>query len=1555
MKMIRLLSRTLLVLTVLTLAVQQDAMAQLTESFESPTAPPANWKMIYEDPSPYVTGSSGGFYYDDNEMMHVDPDNFRQPPYSNPSYDTAYAGSMVFRFSSFKSTASGKYHQYLISPPLNVSAANDSVAFYYRQIQSNGDKFQLGWSTTTNDTSAFTFGPLVSTVSGGDQVWTLYSKNDLPLNTKYVCIKYGGNTARYMLYVDGFYGPPVANLDAGVVDFNAPAYPGTANLSVDFQNGGITTLNSVKINYQIDGGTVQQHTWNGTMIQDSLNQGYVIGNHNFTSGTHTIKVWTSDPNGGVDVNNNNDTIFETFVTVNDPTANAGSDADICAGDNYDITSASANNYSSLAWSTSGTGSFVNGNTLTASYLPSPADTVAGSVDLTLTAYGYPGHPDASSTITLTIHGTPSIDFSGLAANYCPNDADVTLTPTKSGGSFIGSGITGSTFSPSSVTPGVSYNIKYEYTDTYGCSNSVTKLTNVYSETSVTLTNLASQYCEDDSPVVLNGSPGSGSYTVSGSAMAGATFDPSAWSATSHTVEYSYTDGNGCTFTASQSTTINPLPTVTINGLSSDYCSNESAVTLNGTPSGGSFTIDGNPATQFDPTSLSVGTHNVVYTATNSTTACSNSTSQTVEIHAAPVADFSGLATEYCVDASPATLSGTPSTGTGTFTGPGTSGSTFDPASAGSGTHTITYTHVGTYCTVYESKTVTVNALPTVTNTTATTEVCEDGAAVTLSGNFSPAGSFTGTSVTGNQFDPVSAGVGIHAITYTYTDGNGCTNSDSKNIEVKALPTVSFSGLNADYCENDANATLSASPSGGSFSITGGSGIVNTNEFSPFTAGAGSYTVTYSYTNPTTGCTNTDDQNVTVNASPSVSLSGLDAEYCSENINDTLTGLPYNGTFTGMGMTDSIFNPGTVAGGSSYNITYTYTDPVTGCSGAITQSTLVRALPTLSFSGLQTEYCEGDASSLLVPNQTGGSFSGPGITASTFDPDVAGAGTHTISYDFTDTHGCSNSETQTTTVNALPVADFTGLASEYCESRQTVNLTGVNGTGSFTGTAVVGNQFSPANAGAGAYNITFTYTDANGCTDDTTKSVVVHGLPDASFTGLGSSYCREDGIDTLVPATSGGFFLGMGMNQDSLFNPKGAGTGYHDISYWVFDQNGCFDSTHQQVFVFPNPVASMSGLAGSYCEDAADVTLSGYPAGGTFGGTAVTGNVFSPQAAGDGNYQITYTFTNSFGCSDTKKRSVQIDSVPTVSFTGLNAEYCADDIPDTLQGTPAVTGGVFLGKGMDNNVFNPTDAQAGNWKIIYHVTTTAGCVNADTQYVYVKPLPDVYLGMDTVLCYGDSLELFDMNSSAPDYLWSTGSISDTIIAKPLMDSSFTLTATLNGCSKTDKINIMISDPMVDLGPDSVVCAGDMIKLDAGPGFETYLWSTGATTQTIKLDSAGIGLDSINVVLTVTDEYGCSVTDTILVDFDICKGIHEYTEEDFLVYPNPGSGLFTIEADFHHNDVVYVYDSRGRRILSTEPASQQAQLQLDLRGVDQGIYYLIIVKEKATISRKLIISR
>lgn len=1161
MKFIHLLYNPRLLLVLIFSFVIYGGYAQLTESFESSSAPPNNWKMVYEDPTPSL-----GLY--NNEMMHVDPST-SLIPYSNPSYDTAYSGSQVFRFSSYDTDSDKKYFQYLISPPINGNSGNDSIAFYYRINQSYGDKFRVGWSTTTNDTSAFTFGPDV-TVQKEDTLWTLFSKNDLPENTKYICIKYGrDNTSGYMLFVDGFYGPPSSNLDAAVLDFNEPIYPGSKNIEIDFANTGMTDLTSLNFDYEIDGVAQSQVSWSGLMKQDSVNTNYKLGTYNFSSGSHTIKIWSSSPNGSTDEDHGNDTIVRNFITANDPYVDAGNDADICAGENYTINNATATGYDSLVWTTSGSGSFLNPNSIFTTYLPSAGDTAFGLVTLTLTAYGYPGHPDASDQKTITIHGTPA---------------------------------------------------------------------------------------------------------------------------------------------------------------------------------------------------------------------------------------------------------------------------------------------------------------------------------------------------------------------------------------------VSFSGLQASYCRNDNNDTLSGSPSSGAFS---GTGIVNGNEFSPLVAGSGNFTITYSYTD-SYGCSNSYKQTVTVNSLPIVNLNGLESQYCKENINDTLTGLPYGGSFSGQGMTDSIFNPGGLVGGNNYNITYSYTD-ANGCTGAITQSTLVRSLPSLSFSGLNSNYCDSDSASTLVPNPAGGTFSGPGVSGASFDPVVAGTGTHTISYSYTDTNGCSNTINQSTTVNSAPTVSFSGLAANYCDNDSAVTLNGSPAGGTFLGPGINGNQFSPSAAGAGSHVIKYSYTSSAGCSGEQTKVVTVNPVPNASFSGLKSTYCEDEPVDTLMPAVSGGFFIGKGVNKDSLFNPQAAGPGIYKITYWNYGQSGCFDSTTQKVVVNPKPVADIVGLASSYCENDPDVTLSGVPSGGSFSGPGINGNKFLPQSAGGGDHQITYDVTNSYGCSDTKKRSVHVDTLPSVSFSGLDAKYCADAQPDTLSGLPEVSGGVFLGKGMQDSIFHPNIAQAGTWEIIYHVTTSAGCVNADTQFVNVKPLPNIDLGQDKTVCINDSTMLTDLNQSADSYLWSTGSTKDSIYVLADQDTSFSVTGTLNGCTNSDKISIGISDPVVDLGPDTVLCADQSITLDAGPGYKAYIWSNGATIHKITLDSTGIGLDSIDVSVLVQDAAGCVGKDTINVDFEICNGIADYKENKYRIYPNPGDGLLTIEGEFRENDRINIYDNHGRFMNSFEIGNNKKRVRIDLRNLEQGIYFLLMQKEKVTISRKIIITK
>lgn len=110
------------------------------------------------------------------------------------------------------------------------------------------------------------------------------------------------------------------------------------------------------------------------------------------------------------------------------------------------------------------------------------------------------------------------------------------------------------------------------------------------------------------------------------------------------------------------------------------------------------------------------------------------------------------------------------------------------------TYTLTVTNVASGgCTANDAVDVTVNPIPVVTSGTYG-PFCIDNGTVNLSGT--PAGgTFSGTGVTGTNFDPT---VGTQTITYSYTDVNNCSNSATTQIVVNLLPVVD-AGANQTIC------------------------------------------------------------------------------------------------------------------------------------------------------------------------------------------------------------------------------------------------------------------------------------------------------------------------------------------------------------------------------------------------------------------------------------------------------------------------------------------------------------------------------------------------------------------------------------------------------------------------------------------------------------------------------------------------------------------------------------------------------------------------------------
>lgn len=145
------------------------------------------------------------------------------------------------------------------------------------------------------------------------------------------------------------------------------------------------------------------------------------------------------------------------------------------------------------------------------------------------------------------------------------------------------------------------------------------------------------------------------------------------------------------------------------------------------------------------------------------------------------------------------------------------------------------------------------------------------------------------------------------------------------------------------------------------------------------------------------------------------------------------------------------------------------------------------------------------------------------------------------------------------------------------------------------------------------------------------------------------------------------------------------------------------------------------------------------------------------------------------------------------------------------------------------------------------------VNQSRIYAYdpFLPRPQVTL-QDTTKCRNDTLVL-DVENPMASYQWSTGDTTRTIAATEL--GSYTVTVTdSNECTATDTAHI---SSIVNLKPDTTICRGDPLNLDAGHPGATYNWNTNETTQTIEVKDSG------EYFVEVDDE-GCLGSDTIEVD-------------------------------------------------------------------------------------------
>jgi len=672
------------------------------------------------------------------------------------------------------------------------------------------------------------------------------------------------------------------------------------------------------------------------------------------------------------------------------------------------------------------------------------------------------------------------------------------------------------------------------------------------------------------------------------------------------------------------------------------------------------------------------------------------------------------------------------------------------------------------------------------------------------------------------------------LTVAVTDGAGCsaTANAAVNVFTPAAATVTASGPTT-FCEGG-NVTLTAS-TGASYLWSNGA----TTQSIAVNA-SGSYSVTIADAN---GCSATSSAtSVTVNPLPVVAISASGPTTFCEGGSVTLTASPSVSYLWSNGATTQSI---TVNASGSFSVTVT---DANGCC-ATSSATNVTANPlptaTIAASG-PTTFCEGGNVTLTA--SAGASYLwSNGATTQSITVNASGS----YSVTMTDANGCSATSSATSvTVNPLPLVSITASGpTTFCEGGN-VTLTASAGA-SYLWSNGATTQSITANA-SGSYSVTV--ADANGCSaTSSATSVTVNPLPVVSITASGPTTFCEGGNVTLTASAGASYLWSNGATTQSItVNASGS------YSVTMTDANGCSaTSSATNVTVNPLPQAQITASSTTICAFGT-VTLTASPATSYLWSNGATTQSITVSAAG------TYSVTASGGsCSKTSETVTIVEETTTVSISGSDNQLCPGEsvtVTSTVNGTAAsyqwygFAGQELPGETGASLTITP---QVGMGYYTLRVTTPAGCVVQSNTFVYTVTEPEATITANgpTTFCEGSSVDLSAPDQPGYSWLWSTGATSRTI--NVAASGSYSVTVTnANGCSKTSApvvvtVNANPATPVITASGPTTFCQGGSVTLTASAA-DNYLWSNGATTQSISVNASGW------YSVTVTNASGCSVT-------------------------------------------------------------------------------------------------
>ncbi|MEI6823333.1 MAG: gliding motility-associated C-terminal domain-containing protein [Bacteroidota bacterium] len=244
-----------------------------------------------------------------------------------------------------------------------------------------------------------------------------------------------------------------------------------------------------------------------------------------------------------------------------------------------------------------------------------------------------------------------------------------------------------------------------------------------------------------------------------------------------------------------------------------------------------------------------------------------------------------------------------------------------------------------------------------------------------------------------------------------------------------------------------------------------------------------------------------------------------------------------------------------------------------------------------------------------------------------------------------------------------------------------------------------------------------------------------------------------------------------------------------------------------------------------------------------------------------NYFLTVTDPN--GCFATDSVLVTVNPQPTAN-AGSDINIITCDSTAIINGSG--TGATPLiyqwtpTTGLSNpNIATPSVQSSVTTNYNLTVTDPYGCKATDSVYVNVS-ISSININITAStnpICVGNSTTL--TASGGNSYVWANGlGTLNTITVSPAVTTSYVVTGSISGCTGNDTIKIrVVPYPIVNLGPDSLICTGTTLVLTPPtPGY-TYLWQDNSTAATYDASLPG------TYWVQVTDSFNCTTTASVVI--------------------------------------------------------------------------------------------